>query len=195
MQGGKNNLQCAEIFEFWMRVNRHTAAVVAHRQPVVRLQRDLDEAGMAGDRLVHGVVEQLRSQVMQRGFVGAADIHAGPTADWLQAFQDLDVLGGVTVKIALATKQIVHAVFSMLWPHATWRRGVRATRCLRRQEWPSIIVVCVRIELGEGSASRCPRRKARITQITQRRRLSHRLHRQEVYRRCAPEDLTSARSA
>ena len=61
------------------------------------LQRDLDEAGMAGDRLVHRVVEDFGGQMVQRGFVGAADIHAGPPADRLQPLQNLDVLGGIIV--------------------------------------------------------------------------------------------------
>ena len=80
-----------------MRIDRDATAIVAHRQPVALLQRDLDEAGMAGDRLVHRIVEDFRRQMVQRGFVGAADIHAGAAAHRLQALQDLDVLGGVVV--------------------------------------------------------------------------------------------------
>ena len=56
---------------------------------------DLDAVGMARDRFVHGVVEDFGRQVMQRAFVRAADIHAGPAADGLEAFQDLDVLGRI----------------------------------------------------------------------------------------------------
>ena len=48
-----------------------------------------------GQRLVHGVVDHLGEQVMQRLLVGAADIHAGPAAHRLQAFQHLDVGGGI----------------------------------------------------------------------------------------------------
>ena len=56
---------------------------------------DLDEGGVAGQRLVHGVVDDFGEQMMQRLFVGAADIHAGPAADRLQPFEHLDVGGGV----------------------------------------------------------------------------------------------------
>ena len=56
---------------------------------------DLDEGRMAGQRLVHGVVDHLGEQVVQRLLVGAADIHAGPPAHRLQPLQHLDVLGGV----------------------------------------------------------------------------------------------------
>ena len=76
MQRRKNYLQRTEVFEFRMRVDRNAAAVVTHGQPVPRLQRHLDEGGVAGDRLVHRVVQHLGRQMVQRRFVGAADIHA-----------------------------------------------------------------------------------------------------------------------
>ena len=50
---------------------------------------------MAGDRLVHGIVEHFGDEVMQGALVGAADIHAGAAADGLQPLQDLDILGGI----------------------------------------------------------------------------------------------------
>ena len=55
----------------------------------------LDEGGVAGDRLVHRIVDHLGEQVVQRLLVGAADIHAGPAAHRLQPFQHLDVGGRV----------------------------------------------------------------------------------------------------
>ena len=51
--------------------------------------------GVAGDRLVHGVVEHLGEEVMQGLLVGAADIHAGAPAHRLQPFQHLDVGSGI----------------------------------------------------------------------------------------------------
>jgi hypothetical protein len=51
-------------------------------------------SGVAGHRLVHGVVEHLGHQVVQRALIGAADIHAGAFADGLQPLQHLDG-GGV----------------------------------------------------------------------------------------------------
>ena len=83
-----------------MRVDRDAATVVAHGERAVGLQTDLDPAGVAGDRLVHGVVEQLRGQMVQRALVGAADEHAGAAADRLQALEDLDVGGGVILGVA-----------------------------------------------------------------------------------------------
>ena len=70
---------------------------------------------MAGDRLVHCIIEQFGSQMVQRRLVGATDIHAGPPPYRFQSLQDLDVLGGIVGPFALvAAKQIVHAVFSYL---------------------------------------------------------------------------------
>ena len=80
-----------------MRVDRDAAAVVAHGDPVAGAELDLDAGGVAGDRLVHRIVEDLGHEVVQSALVGAADIHAGPAADRLQPFEDLDVLGGIAV--------------------------------------------------------------------------------------------------
>src|SRR5206468_11791024 len=46
-------------------------------------------------RLVDAVVEDFPDEVMQAGRADAADVHAGPLPDRLQAFQDRDVFGGV----------------------------------------------------------------------------------------------------
>jgi hypothetical protein len=78
-----------------MRVDRDAAAVVAHLDRAVGEQLELDAVGVVMDRLVHRVVEHLGDQVMERALVGAADIHAGALADRLEAFEDLDVLGGI----------------------------------------------------------------------------------------------------
>ena len=58
-------------------------------------ERDFDAARMAGHGLVHGVVDNFRGQVVQGAFIRAADVHAGAASDGLQAFQNLDVLGGI----------------------------------------------------------------------------------------------------
>ena len=77
-----------------MRVDRDAAAVVGDGQEAVGGELDLDEVGMAGQRLVHGVVDDFGEQVMQRLFVGPADIHAGPAPNRLQALEYLDVARG-----------------------------------------------------------------------------------------------------
>ena len=78
-----------------MRVNRNATPVIAHHQHVAVFQRNLDGAGVTGHRLVHRIVDDLGGQMVQRAFVGAADIHARPPAHRLQALQNLNVLGGI----------------------------------------------------------------------------------------------------
>ena len=73
-----------------MRVDRDAAAVVGDGQAVAGLERDLDAAGVAGDRLVHAVVDDLGGEVVERARVGAADIHAGAAADRLEPLEHLD---------------------------------------------------------------------------------------------------------
>ena len=79
-----------------MRIDRNAAAIVGDRQEPIGLHLDLDEAGVASQRLIHRVVDHFREQMMQRLLVGAADIHAGPAPNRLEAFQHLDVAGGIT---------------------------------------------------------------------------------------------------
>jgi hypothetical protein len=81
--------------EFRMRIDRDAAAVIGDGDRAVLEQFDIDEAGVARHRLVHGVVDHLGEEVVQRAFVGAADIHARPAPHRLQAFEDLDGRGVV----------------------------------------------------------------------------------------------------
>ena len=74
---------------------------------------DFDPVGVAGERLVHGVVDHLGEQVMQRLLVGAADIHAGPPAHRLEPFEHLDVARAVT-RITAASAPC---------PSRAWRGG------------------------------------------------------------------------
>ena len=78
-----------------MRVDRDAAAVVDHGDEAVGLHLDLDPGRVAGERLVHGIVDHFGEQVVQRLLVGAADIHAGPAAHRLEPLQHLDVARGV----------------------------------------------------------------------------------------------------
>ena len=76
-------------------VHRHTAAVVGDGDLAgggVRpfFQRDFDAVGVAGDSLVHRVVEHFGGEVVERALVDPADVHAGAAADGLEPFQHLD---------------------------------------------------------------------------------------------------------
>jgi hypothetical protein len=90
VQGAQDHLQRRLAGELGVGVERHATAVVADGQRIIGVQLNLDPVGVAGDRLVHGVVEDLGHQVMQRALVRAADIHAGSLAHRLQPLQHLD---------------------------------------------------------------------------------------------------------
>jgi hypothetical protein len=100
MQRGQDHLQRRLVAELRMRVDGDAAAVVAHCHPVVGGKLQLDAGGVAGHRLVHGIVQDLGDQMVQRPLVGAADIHARAPAHRLQPLQDLDVGGGVVSVVA-----------------------------------------------------------------------------------------------
>ena len=72
-------------------VGRDAAAIVGDGAGAVGIEGDDDPVGIAGQRLVDGVVDDLVDHVMQaRAVIGVADIHARPLAHRIEAFQDLD---------------------------------------------------------------------------------------------------------
>ncbi len=77
-------------------LGRNAAAVVAHRAGAVRIEGDGDFLGVAGERLVDGVVDDLIDHVVQaRAVIGVADIHAGALAHGIEALEDLDAVGAI----------------------------------------------------------------------------------------------------
>ncbi len=94
----------------------------------VGVELDLDAVGVAGDRLVHGVVEHLRHQVVQGALVGAADVHARALADRLQPFEHLDVGGAIGAGLGVVAEEIGrvrHAgLFSFAPPFAMDSEGL-----------------------------------------------------------------------
>ena len=71
------------------------AAVVDDGDRVVGVDGDDDAGAVAGERFVDGVVDHLVDEVVEAARAGGADVHAGPFADRLEAFEDLDILGVV----------------------------------------------------------------------------------------------------
>ena len=76
------------------------AAVVFDRDRAVDVDRDADDGGVAGHRLVDRVVDDFVDEVVQAAGRGVADVHGGPLADVLQIAEMLEVLGGVAVAAA-----------------------------------------------------------------------------------------------
>ena len=80
--------------------DRDATAVVHDPHAAVGEQCDLDGVGVAGERLVDGVVHDLVDEVVQAALAGGADVHAGALADRLEAFEDSDrasVVGQVEI--------------------------------------------------------------------------------------------------
>jgi hypothetical protein len=96
VQRAHDHFQRRFVLKLGVRIDGNSAAIVGHAHETVRLHLDLDKAGMPGQRLVHRIVDHLGEEVVQRLFVGAADIHAWAPAHRLEAFEHLDVARGVT---------------------------------------------------------------------------------------------------
>ena len=97
MEGRQDHFERRSVREPRMRIDRDAAAVITDSNPVTGAELDLDAGGMAGDRLVHRIVEDFGHEMMEPALVGTADIHAGAAANRLQPLQDLDVFGGIAV--------------------------------------------------------------------------------------------------
>ncbi len=95
VQRAHDHFQRRLALEFGVGVDRNAAAVVGDGDKAVRLHLDFDPGGVAGQRLVHRIVDHFGEQMMQRLLVGAADIHAGAAANGLQPLQHLDMFGGI----------------------------------------------------------------------------------------------------
>src|SRR5262249_50786689 len=76
-------------------LHRDTAAVVGDGHVPVGAEVHFDAGGVAGDGLVHRVVDDLGEEVVEGIAVGTADVHAGAAADGLEPFEDFDVGRGI----------------------------------------------------------------------------------------------------
>ena len=116
-------------------VDRDAATVVDHRAGAVGIERDHDLRGVAGERLVDRIVDDLVDHVMQAGaVVGVADVHARALAHRIEALQDLDGFCVVITDCAVAlggclTGRFGHAkTFESIARIAENRRGWCATK-------------------------------------------------------------------
>ena len=94
VQDGQNHLDGGDLL-LGMLLDGDASAVVRDRDGVVRMDPHLDMGAEAGQRLVHGVVDDLVHQMMQAARTGGSDVHAGALAHRLETLEDLDVLGTV----------------------------------------------------------------------------------------------------
>ena len=68
MQRGENHFERGLVREFRMRIHGDAASVVGYGQKTLGIKLDIDEAGMAGHGLVHGVVDDFGEEMVQRLF-------------------------------------------------------------------------------------------------------------------------------
>ena len=80
-------------------IDRNAAAVVDDGDRAVDVNRDVDLIAEARQRLVDRVVDDFVDEVVQAGRTGRADVHRRPLADGLEAFEHLDLVGGIVVDL------------------------------------------------------------------------------------------------
>ena len=86
------------------------AAVVGDGAGAVGVQRRGDQRGVAGQRLVDRVVDDLVNHVVQAGaVVGVADIHARPLAHGVEPPQHLDRIRAIVFHIVVIIVHIAHS--------------------------------------------------------------------------------------
>ena len=112
---GRGTLQLVVVLD----VRRNSAPVVDHRDRIVGVYDYLDVVAIPGERFVDGVVQHFEYHVMQPRAIGSvADVHAGPLAHGLEAFEHLDAVGIVVAAVVDRLGiRFSHALVSLsLWP-------------------------------------------------------------------------------
>ena len=80
-------------FPAFVHVHGDAAAVIHDGDAVVPVDGHFHMVAVARQRLVDGVVHHLVNEMVQAALGGAADVHARPHTNGLQAFEDLDLIG------------------------------------------------------------------------------------------------------
>ena len=94
VQLGEDQLDGGHLFAVAL-AGGDAAAVVDDGDAAVGADGHVDAVGVAGQRLVDGVVDDLPDQVVQAALTGRPDVHAGALADRFQSLEDLDRRGVV----------------------------------------------------------------------------------------------------
>ncbi|MGY4456888.1 hypothetical protein ACVWYI_000848 [Bradyrhizobium sp. LB13.1] len=99
MQLGHDDLGRRDAFAL-VDVDGNATAVVAHGDGIVGVEHDIDARGVARERLVDRVVDDLVDHVMQaRAVIGVADIHARTLADGIETLEHADRFRPVIARI------------------------------------------------------------------------------------------------
>ena len=76
-------------------VHRDTTSVVLYGDGIVFVDCHFDVRAESCQRLINRVVDGFINEVVQTFLADVADVHGGAFSYCLQAFEDLDVTGGV----------------------------------------------------------------------------------------------------
>ncbi len=87
------------IFSVGMDVHRDPAPVVHHLDRIVVVDGDFHAVGVAGQRFIDRVVDDLVDEVVKSALRRGANVHAGTFPNRLQPFQYLDLPGVVLRRI------------------------------------------------------------------------------------------------
>ncbi|KAG0926179.1 hypothetical protein G6F31_018478 [Rhizopus arrhizus] len=103
-----------------MLAGRDTATVIGHRDRAIGVDRHCHVVGVAGQRFVDRVVDDLEHHVVQAGAVmHITDVHAGTLADSLQAFQGGNAVGVVIAVVCRGVLFVAHCACRRLRRSAT----------------------------------------------------------------------------
>ena len=85
---------------FRMHVDRNAAAVVAHRNRSIDMNRHFNLVAKTGEMFVDRIIENLENHVVQTALIRVADVHARALSDCFEAFQFVDLRGVVFLRRA-----------------------------------------------------------------------------------------------
>ena len=133
-------------------VDGDAAAVVPHLHRSVAVEADLDGVRVAFQRLVDGVVDDLPQAVHKAARVGGPDVHSGPLANSLKAFENLKVPRGVAFVRRHSHIVLTHALF-----HASARTIGRISLSHFHSTAGAVLGQCARFILFQPMRSRSSR--------------------------------------
>ena len=85
---------CGRNTFFFVRINRHTASIVANSCRTIRIKNNQSFITISGQRFINSVVQHFINHVVQTGTViGIADIHSRTFAHSVQTAQNFDGVG------------------------------------------------------------------------------------------------------
>ena len=122
-------------------VGGNAAAIVGDGAGAIGIERHGHPVGMAGQRLVDGIVDHLIDHVMQaRAVIGVADIHAGALAHRIEALEHLDGIGVVVGRRCFVVRfgiRLSSSLQSFPLPHGSI--GHRSSK--PSNKWSSVPVI------------------------------------------------------